>query len=267
MPQFEFPCTGAVHADISIAAGSCDVTAEERETVYVEVVPYNTKDNSQEAADATEVSFTGDRLHVKTPEAGIGWLFKRQPSLRITVRVPSGSSVNAKAASADLSVRGQAGKTTVNTASGEIDVADATEVNANTASGDIKIIRATGRIHTNSASGDVEVDHCEGELTARSASGDLRIGYAGGNVSATTASGDVLVRKGVRGVYKIRTVSGEVSVGVAKGAGVWLDLNSTSGRTRSDLAVGDTPVAVGEPDLNLQIRTVSGDIEVVRSMD
>jgi DUF4097 and DUF4098 domain-containing protein YvlB len=113
--------------------------------------------------------------------------------------------------------------------------------------------------------GDVEIDRAEGEITARSASGDVRIGDAGDSVSATTASGDVLVRQGARGVYKIRTVSGEVSVGVAKGTGVWLDLSSTSGRTSSDLAVGDTPVAVATPDLNLQVRTVSGDIEVVRT--
>lgn len=262
----EFPCATPVNADIGIASGSLDITAEERESASVDIVPHNSGDShAREAADATEVTFDGDTLIVRTPEAGIGWLFKRLPALRITVRLPTGSSVRAKSASADVTVRGRAGKVTVNSASGGIHVTEADEVNANSGSGDVKIISTVGNVHANTASGDIEIDRAEGQITARSASGDVRVGEAGDSVSATTASGDVLVRQGQRGVYKIRTVSGEVSVGVAKGTGVWLDLSSTSGRTSSDLAVGDTPVAVTNPDLNLQIRTVSGDIEVVRT--
>lgn len=262
----DFPCATPVNADLGIGSGSLDITAEERESASVDVVPHNPNDtHAREAADATEVTFDGDTLIVRTPEAGIGWLFKRLPALRITVRLPLGSNVRAKSASADVTLRGRAGKVTVITASGGVHVAEADEVSANSGSGDVKVIDALGRVHANTASGDIEIDRAEGEITTRSASGDVRIGEAGGSVSATTASGDVLIRQGASGVYKIRTVSGEVSVGVAKGTGVWLDLSSTSGRTSSDLAVGDTPVAVATPDLNLQVRTVSGDIEVVRT--
>ncbi|MEV0650515.1 DUF4097 family beta strand repeat-containing protein [Phytomonospora sp. NPDC050363] len=262
----DFPCASPVNTDIGIGSGTLDITVEERESVHVDVAPHNANDHhAREAAEATEVNFDGDTLILRTPEAGIGWLFKRLPSLRITVRVPVGSNVRAKSASADVTLRGRAGKVTITAASGSIHVAEAGEVNANSGSGDVKIVSSDGHVHANTASGDVEIDRASGEITARSASGDVRIGEARDSVSATTASGDVLVRQGLRGVYKIRTVSGEVSVGVAKGTGVWLDLSSTSGRTSSDLAVGDTPVAVSSPDLNLQVRTVSGDIEVVRS--
>lgn len=263
----EFPCATPVHADITMAAGLGDITCEERESVHVDVSPYEPGDrNGAEVAAATEVRFDGDRLTVRVPEAGIGWLFKRQPALRITVKLPSGSSVNAKSASADLISRGQSARVQLNSGSGSLSVADAHDIGVNTASGDVKVMRGSGSVHANSASGDIEIDHADGEVNAKSASGDIRVGYAGAKLSATTASGDVLVRHGRRGVHKVRTVSGSVSIGVAKGTGVWLDLSTTSGRTSSDLSVGDTPTGnIGEPDLNLQVRTISGDIEVLRT--
>jgi hypothetical protein len=63
------------------------------------------------------------------------------------------------------------------------------------------------------------------------------------------------------------TASGDVSVGVAAGTGVWLDLNTASGSTTSDLAMGGGPSeGVREAALEVRIRTASGDIDVHRAM-
>jgi hypothetical protein len=55
-----------------------------------------------------------------------------------------------------------------------------------------------------------------------------------------------------------------MSVGVAQGTSVWLDLHSTSGRTRSDLAMSETPPTGSEAGLTLRIVSASGDIDVHR---
>ncbi len=51
------------------------------------------------------------------------------------------------------------------------------------------------------------------------------------------------------------------------GTGVWLDVGTVSGRTRNGLDMGAgsdaaTTGSAGGPDLSLQLRTVSGDIDI-----
>jgi len=55
-------------------------------------------------------------------------------------------------------------------------------------------------------------------------------------------------------------------VGVAPGTGVWLDLDTASGKSTSDLTNhGDVPPADKPATLELRIRTASGDIHVHRA--
>jgi hypothetical protein len=60
----------------------------------------------------------------------------------------------------------------------------------------------------------------------------------------------------------VKTVSGDVEVGVVPGLRVWLDLSSISGRMTSQLD-GDDGVAGNDPaQLTIAVRTVSGDLRV-----
>ena len=61
----------------------------------------------------------------------------------------------------------------------------------------------------------------------------------------------------------MHSVSGDVEIAVARGTRVYLDISSTSGDTVSELDMSD-PVDRWEPDLDLQVNTVSGDIRIVR---
>ena len=51
---------------------------------------------------------------------------------------------------------------------------------------------------------------------------------------------------------------------MAAGTGVWMDLNTMSGRSVSDLAAQDDPPAA-QTGLELRVRAVSGDIHVHRA--
>jgi hypothetical protein len=64
----------------------------------------------------------------------------------------------------------------------------------------------------------------------------------------------------------MKTASGDVSVGVAQGTSVWLDVNTTSGRARNGLDMAANPPADGQAQLTLAIRTASGDIDIRRAV-
>jgi len=66
------------------------------------------------------------------------------------------------------------------------------------------------------------------------------------------------------GEAHIRSVAGDVEVGVAAGTRVFLDLSATSGEARSDLAPSEGPAGEGAT-LELHAATVSGDITVRRA--
>jgi DUF4097 and DUF4098 domain-containing protein YvlB len=262
---YEFDCPQPVAVSLRIAGGGAEIVAEERDTATVEVTPFDGSDASREAADRTRVDLVDGALVIEAPE-WTGWLFRRGPRVRVTVRVPQDGNLTVKVASADVRAVGRYGTANVGSASGDVFVEHATgDAMATTASGDLRVGRVDGQLRLNAASGDISVGHVGGDTSAHSASGDISIDRADASVKATTASGDVRVGLASAGSMKINTASGDVSIGVAPGTGVWLDLTSMSGDTRTDLAMpeggGDQAIAA----LNLVIRTASGDIDVHRT--
>jgi len=262
--MYEFPCTEPVTAQIRVSAGTVEIIAEQRGTVTVDVEPADGSDSSREAAERTRVEFRDGRLIIEAPE-GTGWLLRRSPRLRVHARLPLDSSLQLKTASADATVHGRYASVVLNTASGDAYVEHVTgDLSANTASGDIRVTEVGKHLRVNTASGDVAAQVVTGQVTAKSASGDIEIEQAGGGVSATTASGDVRVGTARRGEIRINSASGDVRIGVVAGTGVWLDLSTLSGATRSDLAVADTPPQSGNAELAVHVKTMSGDIELRR---
>ncbi|MPZ25185.1 MAG: DUF4097 family beta strand repeat protein [Micromonosporaceae bacterium] len=264
----EFPTPGPITVDIRLAGGSVDLHAEPRDTAVAEVAPYDDSDASREAADRTRVELSGDTLVIAAPDVS-GWLLRRTPRLRVSVRVPTGSSVRLKAASADITCHGEWTDIKLSTASGDAYVEGVTgDLTVNAASGDVRAVRVGGRLTVKTASGDVSAQEVVGSVDIKSASGDVQIEAARGDLSSTTASGNVTVGSSRQGTVKTNTVAGDVSVGVVSGTGVWLDLNTLSGKTHSDLTFTDGDSAGSGrgtgPDLTVQVRTVSGNIDIHR---
>jgi DUF4097 and DUF4098 domain-containing protein YvlB len=248
--------------DVRLEAGSVHVIAEERDAPAATVKPANDTNSSHEAAANTRVELSGDTFYVHAPKSR--WLPGRSARLDIEIRTPLGSAVKAETAAAEVDCRGQLSEVTVKTASGDVVIEGATgDVAVKTASGRVDAKQVDGDLRVESASGDVDAGYV-GSARVSTASGDVEIGQAGSDVRASTASGDVSIGAPRRGDVEAKTASGDVTVRVPAGTGVWLDLNTMSGTTRSDLDTGaDAPP--GGPDLNLRVRTMSGDIEVRRT--
>jgi hypothetical protein len=265
----EYPTHGPLDVEVSVGAGVVELSTADTDRATVEVTPYDDSSASRDAAEATQVSLTGDHLVIHAPDVGSGWLFRRSPRLRVRATVPTGSRLNTHIASADLRCDGDFGSSRLSTASGDMYLRScAGDLRAHSASGGVLVDRVTGDANLRSASGEITIGSAGGEVSASTASGDIEIGDAAGSVRARTASGDVRVGGARHGGVEVDTASGDALVGVVPGTRVWLDLSSLSGATRSDLAASDAgPAADGDVPaaLTVRLRSLSGNVHVYRT--
>jgi DUF4097 and DUF4098 domain-containing protein YvlB len=85
------------------------------------------------------------------------------------------------------------------------------------------------------------------------------------NLNVNTVSGDQELAAVYQGNVAAHSVSGDVHVGVRRGSKVFLDCNTVSGDTRSELdMLPDAPSGDG-PLVELRAKTVSGDIVITRA--
>ncbi len=264
--MYEFPSTGPITANLHIASGSLNVFAEDREGVQVTVEPVRDTEGGRAAAENTRVEMNGNTLTVET-NLGKGFGFiRRGTSLNITVRMPIDSVLSANSASADMTFLGRYASATIKGASGDLRLEDVLgNLERHSASGDSEIGRIGGDASITKASGDLRVASVGGDLAIKSASGDIAVGQVGASARVSTASGEIRIDSLRQGEARLNSASGDVSVGVAEGTAVWLDLNSASGDSRSELPVSDASPSGQAPNLTLHVRTASGDITVRRA--
>ncbi len=139
-------------------------------------------------------------------------------------------------------------------------------LSVHSASGDIRIDELDGNGRVNTASGDARIGAVRGELAANTVSGDVELGEAHRAVTLQTVSGDQRLRSIRSGEIQLKSVSGDVRVGVLTGTRLFIDAASTSGDVHSELDVGDAPVEGNGSEANLRVKTVSGDIAVTRAV-
>jgi DUF4097 and DUF4098 domain-containing protein YvlB len=269
MSQYEFDRSTPVAVALQMHRGEVDVTAEETAGILVEISGFDDGDAAQRG-DGWTVALEDDTLVIRAPEQS-GWLRRQSGKAHVVVRVPAGSSLSARMAAAELRAQGDYAMVQATLASGEAYIERvAGDVQLKAASGDLTVDRAGGSVRMSSGSGDVSIGDVTGDVSADSASGDITARSVGGSLRARTASGDIEVGRISHGEAVLQSASGDVTVGVAPGTGVWLDLNTVSGSTTSDLTMGGDGGVTAETGrlatLELRVRTVSGDIQVHRAM-
>jgi DUF4097 and DUF4098 domain-containing protein YvlB len=221
---------------------------------------------------------------VKVPRLH-GMKFIRRNGVTVRVDVPVDSDVDVSTASAHVELNGNLGQTTIKTASGDITADELASLRAKTASGDIEVgtvhgdlrmhtaagdlrcVRVDGRASASSTSGDAEIGTARQGIEVRATSGEVRLGDVWGDSSVVAVSGDVHVLSLAEGNMHIRSVSGHVEVGIARGVALRVDAETMSGRIQSDIPLHDTPAATGGPAVSLTVRNVSGDVLVTRGVE
>jgi len=239
--------------EVGIPSGDIEIDTADGEESLVTV------DGDERLLEEVEIHQDGNRVIVEYRGKGkIGLsiapfsLVFGNSDLRVRAKIPHGSGVKIKTASADARLDGRFGPVTVNSVSGDV-LADG-EI------GDAKI---------KTVSGDARLERVDGDVSAQTVSGDLRIGPATGSAEAKTVSGDIRFDALTAGDVRFTSISGDVEIGIAAGSALDVDAGSTSGDLSSEVPLGSEPLT-GEdevtPTVVLRGRTVSGDVKVIRAV-
>lgn len=195
----KFDTTAPVSAVLDIPAGRVQFIAADRADTTVEVLPSNpAKGRDVQAAEQTAVTYADGvlRIHTAGPK---NQLFGPSGSLEITVQLPAGSRIEAKAASAELRGVGRLGDVVFDGAYRQIKIDEAASVRLTAIDGDVEVRRLNGP------------------------------------AKITTARGDIRITEAVRSTVELRTQSGDISVGAAASVSAALDAGTSHGRINNSL--------------------------------
>ncbi|MFF9341422.1 MULTISPECIES: DUF4097 family beta strand repeat-containing protein [unclassified Streptomyces] len=215
-----FATTAPIAARIAVPAGHIRLIAADRADTTVDIRPANpSKNRDVKAAEATTATYADGVLHITAPEAG-NQLFGASGTVEITVQLPAGSSVDAKAAA-----------------------------------GELRGVGRLGDVAFEAAQGPVKLDEAaSARLTLQD--GDITIGRLDGSAELTTARGDLSVAEAAAGTVVLTTQSGSITVGAARGTSATLDAGTAYGRVVNALRNAEGKGA----GLALRATTSHGDI-------
>ncbi|WP_327342967.1 DUF4097 family beta strand repeat-containing protein [Streptomyces europaeiscabiei] len=218
MQKFDTPTP--IAAVLNIPAGRVRFIAADRTDTTVEVRPANAaKGRDVKAAEQTTVDYREGVLRIQAPEAK-NELFGPSGTVEVTVQLPAGSRVEAKAAAAEFRGVGRLGDVVIDGAHGQVKLDEA----------------ASARL----------------TLLA----GDALVGRLDGPADITSGKGDLRVTEAVSGTVTLRTGHGEISIGVAAGVSASMDAGTSYGRIRN--ALKNTQGAAAQ--LDIHATTGYGDI-------
>ncbi len=285
-----FETRGHVRLYVQNEVGLITITASETGTTVVSLVADTpgAEELVERAAVECRSAGGGHVVAVKVPRLH-GMRFVRRNAVTVRVEVPEGSDVTVAAGSADVEITGTIGSADLKSASGDISTDDvAARVAAKTASGNVTLGAVGGDLRAQSASGDLRCSSVAGPAVFSTASGDLEVGAASNRVEVKGASGSVRLGElthGARivnvsgdarvlalgeGELHVRSVSGDVSVGVAQGVDLHVDVETMSGSVHSDIPLDDAPApgrTRSDVRVDLSVRSVSGNVDIGRALE
>ena len=260
--QQTYDTPGDVTVVLQIAHGDIAINATDTARTSIEISGY---DKTMPPRISCEPVGEGHRVTIEhRTKRGWGFSFGRGPSFELTV--PVGTRIDGTSGSAELEIRGALGSLAFRTGSGDVAFDQITgDVQIACASGDVSGRTVGGHFSFKGASGDLDIGSIGGGALVRNASGDVMVQRLDGPSTITVGSGDIELRDVGAGSVNVRAVSGDVGIGVREGMGVWMDVSSTSGDVHSGLEPAERGDASDdEPQLELTVITVSGDVDVSR---
>ncbi|KAB1990252.1 DUF4097 family beta strand repeat-containing protein [Streptomyces triticiradicis] len=201
MQKFDTPAP--VSAVLDIPAGRIRFIAADRTDTTVEVLPADRSRNRDvKAAGQVQVAYADGVLRVEAP-AVRNRILGPSGSVEVTVRLPAGSRVEAKAAAAEFRGVGRLGDVAFEGGhrSVKLDEADS--------------VRLTG-------------------LDA-----DITVGRLNGPAEISTQKGDLNITEAAHGTLTLSTRMGDITVGAAPGVSAALDAGTTHGRISNTLKNAD----------------------------
>lgn len=198
MQKYDTP--SPITVAIDIPAGRLQLIAADRADTVVEIRPADpAKSRDAKLAEQAEVAYHDGVLRISARAPAKSQMFGPSGAIEVTVQLPAGSDIDAKAASAEFRAVGR-----------------------------------LGDVRFDGAHGEIKIDEAGGAHLAMTA-GDITIGRLTGPAEISADKGDIRVAEAVRGKVELRAQAGNLSIGAAAGASASLDAGTTYGRIRNDL--------------------------------
>ncbi|MEU8086264.1 DUF4097 family beta strand repeat-containing protein [Micromonospora sp. NPDC049101] len=187
MKTFDTPAP--ISAILTIPAGRIQLIAADRVDTTVEILPTDpTRSRDTRAAEQATVTYADGVLRITAAPPGSP-LVGPSGSLQVTVRLPAGSRIDAKAASAELRGVGRLGDVTFDGAYRQIKIDEAASVRLTAIDGDVEVGRLTGPAEISTTRGDIRIaEATHGTVVLTTQSGDISVAAAAG-VSAALDAG------------------------------------------------------------------------------
>jgi DUF4097 and DUF4098 domain-containing protein YvlB len=257
---------GDLQVKIKLPAGLIETRTHDGDDTIVEIEPLDDREASRQAVEKALEELRGNELVIEVPEHSRFGFRSGDAQVRVTVDAPKGAHISTRTASADARLLGELGSIDGVSASGALFAERvAGNVDFKTASGDLSVDGIGRNAKLNTVSGDVRVGSIGGRASVKLVSGDVEIGQVGDDVRVESVSGDAAVRAVSRGETSVKSVSGDIKVGVVAGTKVWLDVNSMSGDTTSDLDPSEAPATKNGESLRVKASSTSGDVRITRA--
>ncbi|MFI9239137.1 DUF4097 family beta strand repeat-containing protein [Streptomyces sp. NPDC053079] len=216
----KFATTAPISAVLDIPAGLIRFIAADRADTTVEVLPANaSKSRDVKAAEQMTVAYADGVLRIEAAPAK-NRVLGNSGSVEVTVQLPAGSRVEAKAALAEL--RG---------------------------------VGRLGDVAFEGAQATVKLDESASTCIALQA-GDISLGRLNGPAQISTQKGDLNITEALHGTVELRTEHGDICVGAARGVSATLDAGTAYGRIHNTLNNTDGAAA----GLNIHATTSYGNI-------
>ncbi|MER5603944.1 DUF4097 family beta strand repeat-containing protein [Streptomyces sp. NPDC002265] len=217
----KFATPAPVRAVLDIPAGRIRVVAADRDITTVEVLPADaSKSRDVKTADQIQIAYADGILCIHAPQAK-NRVLGHSGAVEVTVHLPAGSDIEARAAAAELRAVGRLGDVVFEGAHGSVELDEAASA------------RLTG-------------------LDAA-----ITVGRLNGPGEISTQRGDVAVTEAVSGTLTLATQQGDIAVGAARGVAATLDAGTAYGRIHNTLTNTASPAGAA---LAVKATTAQGDI-------
>jgi hypothetical protein len=183
MQKFDTPTP--ISAVLDISAGRVQFIAADRADTTVEVAPANaSKGRDVKAAEQTIVDYSDGVLRIET-SAAKSPILGASGSIEVTIKLPAGSCIEAKAAAAEFRAVGRFGDVAFDGAYGTAKIDEAASVRLAAHAGDVSVGRLVGPAEISNLDGDIHIaEAVRGTVVLRTQSGDVTVAAAHG-VSAS----------------------------------------------------------------------------------
>lgn len=250
-----------VERSFEAAAGGRFVLDADWGHVEVETWEQETVDIVVEHADKLELDFERHddavTVHAERKGRSIARWFGKEDSPRFHVTVPrrfdlelvtAGGNIhiadldgeaNARTSGGRIKIDNVSGRIVGRTSGGSIHVESAGgPVKARTSGGSIRVGAAAGAVDAGTSGGSIRIGSAQGPTIARTSGGSIELASIAGSVEARTSGGSIRATLAGQpdGESSLRTVGGNITVGLAEGVALDIDARTTGGRVAAELA-------------------------------